>query len=193
MEIGFMDSNLFNYLILPVMIFCARILDVSLDTIRIVMVAKGERRIAPLLGFFEILIWLIAISTIMKHLDNWMCYVFYAGGFATGNYIGIRIEEKLAVGVVQLQIITNQLSDKLIAALKQGGHGFTHHIAEGGASGKSVNVIYSIVSRNDLDKIVGIIREISPDAFYSIADVRFVNKQLSIPIPKELIVQSTGK
>ncbi len=193
METTFWDSSLFDYLVLPLMIFFARIMDVTLDTIRIVMVNKGERKIAPLLGFFEILIWLIAITRIMQHLDNPLCYVFYAAGFATGNYIGILIEEKLAVGVVQLQIITSKLSDKLITALKQGGYRFTHHIAEGGASGKSVNVIYSVVSRNDLNKIVGIIREISPDAFYSIADVRFVNKELSIPIPKELIVQSTGK
>jgi uncharacterized protein YebE (UPF0316 family) len=193
MEIGFMDGNLFNYLILPVMIFCARIMDVSLDTIRIVMVAKGEKRIAPFLGFFEILIWLIAISTIMKHLDNWMCYIFYAGGFATGNYIGIRIEEKLAVGVVQLQIITSKLSSELITALKGGGYGFTHHIAEGGASSKSVSVIYSIISRNDLDKVVDIIRQINPDAFYSIGDVRFVNKALSVPFAEKFIGQRMGK
>jgi len=193
MEIGFMDGNLFNYLILPMMIFCARIMDVTLDTIRIVMVAKGERRIAPLLGFFEILIWLIAISTIMKHLDNWMCYVFYAGGFATGNYIGIRIEEKLAVGIVQLQIIASNESDKLINALMQAGYGITHHIAEGGASSKSVSVIYSIVSRNDLEKISGIINEINPEAFYSIGDVRFVNKALSIPFAEKFMGQRMGK
>jgi len=193
METTFIDTNLFNYLILPIMIFLARIMDVSLDTIRIVMVAKGERRIAPLLGFFEILIWLIAISTIMKHLDNWMCYVFYAGGFATGNYIGIRIEEKLAVGIVQLQIIISEESNALINALMQAGYGITHHIAEGGASSKSVSVIYSIVSRNDLNKVVGIIRQVNPDAFYSIGDVRFVNKTLSIPFAEKFIGQRMGK
>ena len=188
-----MDSNLFNYLVLPIMIFCARILDVTLDTIRIVMVAKGEKRIAPLLGFFEILIWLIAISTIMKHLDNWMCYVFYAGGFATGNYIGILIEEKLAVGIVQLQIITSKESNELINALRQAGYGITHHIAEGGASSKNVSVIYSIVSRNDLDKISSIINEINPEAFYSIGDLRFANKALSIPFAEKFMGQRMGK
>jgi len=193
METTLIDTNLFNYLILPIMIFCARIMDVSLDTIRIVMVAKGERRIAPLLGFFEILIWLIAISTIMKHLDNWMCYIFYAGGFATGNYIGIRIEEKLAVGIVQLQIIISEESNALINALMQAGYGITHHIAEGGASSKSVSVIYSIISRNDLNKVVGIIRQINPDAFYSIGDVRFVNKTLAIPFAEKFMGQRMGK
>src|ERR1035437_2516381 len=193
METTFIDTNLFNYLVLPLMIFFARIIDVSLDTIRIVMVAKGERRIAPVLGFFEILIWLIAISTIMKHLDNWMCYVFYAGGFATGNYIGIRIEEKLAVGIVQLQIMISEESNTLINALMQAGYGITHHIAEGGASSKSVSVIYSIISRNDLNKVIGIIREINPDAFYSIGDVRFVNKALSIPFAEKFMGQRMGK
>lgn len=193
METSFWDSNLFNYLVLPMMIFCARIMDVTLDTIRIVMVAKGERKIAPFLGFFEILIWLIAISRIMQNLDNWMCYVFYAAGFATGNYIGIMIEEKLAVGIVQLQIITGNQADELINALKKAGYGITHHIAEGGVSTKIVSVIYSIVKRNDLDKVLAIIREYSSDAFYSIADVRFVNKKLSIPIPEQLVVQSAGK
>ena len=193
METAFMDSNLFNYLILPLMIFFARIMDVTLDTIRIVMVAKGEKRIAPFLGFFEILIWLIAISTIMKNLDNWMCYVFYAGGFATGNYIGILIEEKLAVGIVQLQIITSKESKELINALKQSGYGITYHNAEGGVSGKWVSVIYSIIRRNDLDKVVGIIREFNSDAFYSIGDVRFVNKALSIPFAEKFMGQRMGK
>jgi uncharacterized protein YebE (UPF0316 family) len=193
METSFWDSSLFNYLVLPLMIFCARIMDVTLDTIRIVMVGKGERKIAPLLGFFEILIWLIAISRIMQNLDNWMCYVFYAAGFATGNYIGIMIEEKLAVGIVQLQIITGNQASELINALKQAGYGITHHIAEGGASTRFVSVIYSIVRRNDLDKVIAIIREYNSDAFYSIADVRFVNKNLSMPIPEQLVVQSAGK
>lgn len=188
-----MDTNLFNYLILPIMIFCARIMDVSLDTIRIVMVAKGQRRIAPFLGFFEILIWLIAISTIMKHLDNWVCYVFYAGGFATGNYIGIRIEEKLAVGIVQLQIITGINASELISALKQAGYGITHHLAEGGASNQFVSVIYSIVRRNDLDKVIAIIRQYNTDAFYSVGDVRFVNKKLPVPFAEEFLGQAVGK
>ena len=93
------DGDTFTYVILPLLIFLARIADVSIGTIRIVMVAKGQKMIAPILGFFEVLIWLLAISKIMQNLDNWVCYVAYGAGFATGNYIGMIIEEKLAMGI----------------------------------------------------------------------------------------------
>jgi len=177
-----MDSTIVDLVMLPLMIFFARIIDVSLGTLRIVMVSKGQKRIAPFLGFFEVLIWLIAIGRIMQNLDNWTCYIAYAGGYATGNYVGMLIEEKLAVGIVQLQIITVLNADKLINALKLAGYGITHHNAVGGASGNLVSVIYSVVMRNDINKVIAIIREYNPNAFYSIGDVRFVNKGLSATI-----------
>jgi len=177
-----MDSTIIDFVLLPFMIFCARILDVSLGTLRIVMISKGQKRIAPFLGFFEVLIWLIAIGRIMQNLDNWTCYIAYAGGFATGNYIGMLIEEKLAVGIVHLQIITGNQPDRLIDALKLAGYGITHHNAVGGASGNLVSVIYSVVLRNDINKAVAIIKEFDPNAFYSIGDIRFVNKGLSATI-----------
>jgi uncharacterized protein YebE (UPF0316 family) len=178
----FSDFNYFDYFILPLMIFLARICDVTIGTIRIIMVSRGQRRLAPILGFFEVLIWLIAIGRIMQNLDNWMCYIFYAAGFATGNYIGILIEERLAVGIVQLQIITQKDPSKLINALKDAGYGITHHNAEGGVSGRWVSMIYSIVKRAELDKVVGLILEHNPNAFYSIGDVRYVNKDLPTAI-----------
>ncbi|MCX6239022.1 MAG: DUF2179 domain-containing protein [Bacteroidia bacterium] len=177
-----MDSTIIDFVLLPLMIFFARIIDVSLGTLRIVMIAKGQKRIAPILGFFEVLIWLIAIGRIMQNLDNWICYIAYAGGYATGNYVGMLIEEKLAVGIVQLQIITVNDSGQLINALKVAGYGITHHNALGGASGNLVNVIYSVVLRTDVSKVVTIIEEYNPNAFYSIGDVRSVNKGLSTTI-----------
>ena len=77
MDANFMDSNLFNYLLLPLMIFFARIMDVTVGTIRIVMVSKGKKNIAPILGFFEVFIWILAMSKIVQNLDNWVCYIFY--------------------------------------------------------------------------------------------------------------------
>jgi uncharacterized protein YebE (UPF0316 family) len=179
----FADFNYFDFLILPFLIFLARICDVTIGTIRIIMVSRGQRRLAPILGFFEVLIWLVAIGRIMQNLDNWMCYIFYAAGFATGNYIGILLEERLAVGIVQLQIITQKDSSKLIKALKDAGYGITHHNAEGGVSGRWVSIIYSIVKRTELEKVVGLILEHNPNAFYSIGDVRFVNKDLPTAMP----------
>ncbi|MGE5395252.1 MAG: DUF2179 domain-containing protein [Candidatus Saccharibacteria bacterium] len=172
----FYHSELFSYLILPFLIFIARISDVTIGTVRIVMVAKGEKKIAPFLGFFEVLIWLIAISQIISHLDNWLCYVAYGAGFATGNYVGMIIEEKLAVGIVQLQIITRTDAHLLIEKLKAEGYGITHQEAHGAL--EEVSIIYSIIKRNELPKVDEIIQEYNPTAFYSIADVKSVNKGL---------------
>jgi uncharacterized protein YebE (UPF0316 family) len=170
----FYQSELFTYGILPFLIFLARISDVTIGTIRIVMVAKGQKMIAPLLGFFEVLIWLIAISKIIQNLDNWVCYVAYGAGFATGNYIGMIIEEKLAMGIVQLQIITRADAHKLIEKLKAEGYGITHQEAHGAV--EEVSVIYSIIKRTDLQRVIELICTYNPNAFYSIADVKFVNK-----------------
>lgn len=172
----FYQSDLFSYVVLPLLIFVARILDVTIGTVRIVMVAKGQKTIAPILGFFEVLIWLIAISQIIANLDNWVCYVAYGAGFATGNYVGMIIEEKLAVGIVQLQIITRTDAHKLIDQLKVQGYGVTHQEAHGAV--EEVSIIYSIIKRTDLPKVDETIRLYSPNAFYSIADVKFVNKSV---------------
>lgn len=172
----FYHSDLFSYVILPFLIFISRISDVTIGTVRIVMVAKGEKKIAPILGFFEVLIWLIAISQIIAHLDNWLCYVAYGAGFATGNYVGMIIEEKLAVGIVQLQIITRTDAHLLIEKLKAEGYGITHQEAHGAL--EEVSIIYSIIKRTELSKVDEIIQEYNPEAFYSIADVKSVNKNL---------------
>jgi uncharacterized protein YebE (UPF0316 family) len=172
----FYHSDLFTYGLLPLLIFLARITAVTIGTVRIVMVAKGQKGIAPLLGFFEVLIWLLAISKIIQNLDNWICYIAYGAGFATGNYIGMIIEEKLAVGIVQLQIITRTDTTKLIEKLTADGYGITHQEAHGAV--EEVSIIYSIIKRTDLAKVDEIIQTYNPNAFYSIADVKFVNKGL---------------
>ena len=187
------NFNYFDYLFLPFMIFLARICDVTIGTLRIVMISKGQKNLAPFLGFFEVLIWLIAIGRIMQNLDNWVCYIFYAGGFATGNYIGMILEERLAVGISQIQIITGKDASNLIQALKNAGYGTTYHPAEGGASGKMVNIIYSIVQRSEIDKVAAIVKEHHPDAFYAYADIRFVNKDLFSPLSNKFLGIRMGK
>ena len=170
----FYDGSLFTYFILPALIFLSRIIDVTIGTVRIVMVSKGQKSWAPILGFFEVLIWLIAISKIFQNLDNWVCYVTYAAGFATGNYIGLILEERLAVGIVRIQIITRKKANKLIDNLVAAGYGITHHEAQG--SNESVSIIYSIINRKEIQKVEEIVVSTNPKAFYSIEDVKSVNK-----------------
>ena len=174
MDTSFYDSNLFTFVLLPALIFFSRVMDVTIGTIRIVMVSKGHKLWAPILGFFEILIWLIAISKIFENLDNWFCYIAYAAGFACGNYVGLRIEEKLAVGIVKIQIITRMNAEKLINNLKEAGYGITHHEAKG--STESVSIIYSIINRIEIKKVEEIVKASNPKAFYSVEDVKFVKE-----------------
>jgi uncharacterized protein YebE (UPF0316 family) len=174
METSFFDSAVFTYGIMPVLIFLARICDVSIGTMRIIFVSKGKRNIAPFLGFFEVLIWIIAISKIMQNLDNYVNYIAYAAGFATGNFIGMLIEERLAVGIQMIRIITNERGPDLVQSLNNKGYGATCVEAQGARD--KVYLIYTIVQRNDLKNVIEIINGFNPKAFYSIEDIRSTNE-----------------
>ena len=95
-----------SLIIIPLLIFVARIFDVTLGTIRIILVSRGVKIPAALLGFFEVLIWLIAIGRVMQNLNNVSNYIAYAGGFAMGNFVGIYIENKLAMGLLSIRVVT---------------------------------------------------------------------------------------
>jgi len=165
-------SELFTWVILPLLIFTARIFDVTIGTIRIIFVARGNKFVAPLLGFFEVLIWLLAIGQIMRNLNNALCYVAYAGGFATGNFVGIWLEERLAIGKLVIRIITQKNASQLIAALRRKGFGTTTIDAEG-SKGK-VNIVFTFINRKDLQKVIDVISKFNPRAFYSIEGTRDV-------------------
>jgi uncharacterized protein YebE (UPF0316 family) len=174
MDSTFLSSNWFTWFILPLLIFIARVVDVSFGTLRIVYIAKGRRYIAPMLGFVEVLIWLLAIGQIIKNLNNVACYIAYAGGFATGNFVGIWIENKLALGTQVLRIITSRDSADLIDNLKSKGHGITLLNAEG--SQGPVKVIFTIIKRKYLKEVIETIQTYNPKAFYSVEDVRLAKE-----------------
>ncbi len=171
----FYDTVWFTYLLLPFLIFLSRVVDVSLDTLRIVFISKGDKIIAPILGFFEVLIWLVAITKIMQNLDNVTCYIAYAAGFATGNYIGLRIEQHLAMGVQIIRIMTQKDSNELIDNMRESGFRVTSIEAEG--KDGQVHIIYSIVERSKMQRVITLINQFNPKAFYSVEDVRSVNPQ----------------
>ena len=170
----FLDSEIFRWVVIPLLIFTARIVDVSLQTMRIIFVSKGRKLLAPILGFFEVLIWLMAITQIMKNLTNPFYYIAYGLGFAMGTYAGIRIEERLALGVVLLRVITQKDAIPLVTRLRKEEFGVTCIDAEG-KSGR-VKVIFIIVDRNQLPHAISLVRECNPNAFYSIEDIRSVSR-----------------
>src|SRR6187455_1657675 len=125
------SESIFSFILLPVLIFLARITDVSINTIRIIYVLGGRRWTATMLGFFESFIWLMAIRQIFEHLDNWLCYVAYPAGFASGIFIGMIIEERIAYGKVIVRIITRKEVNVLITFLNSMKLRYTHVNAEG--------------------------------------------------------------
>src|SRR6187402_1803188 len=125
------SPEIFSYVLLPVLIFFARIGDVSINTIRIIYVLGGRRWTATLLGFFESFIWLMAIRQIFEHLDNWICYIAYPAGFASGIFVGMIIEERIAYGKVIIRIITRKEIKELISFLNAQNFRYTHVNAEG--------------------------------------------------------------
>lgn len=163
-----------TWVIIPLLIFLARIADVTIGTLRIVFVSKGFKILAPILGFFEIFIWLLAMSKIIQNLDYWLYYIAYSGGFAVGNYVGLLIEERLALGFVNMRIITHELGDALIKRLANDGFGVTSTEAMGSRS--KVNIIYCVIKRSDYRQVSEIIKEYNPRAFYTIEDIRFANQ-----------------
>ena len=179
METSFFDSDFFTYVLMPVLIFLARICDVSIGTMRIIFVSKGKRNIAPVLGFFEVLIWITAISKIMQNLDNYINYIAYAAGFATGNYVGMIIEEKLAMGILMVRIFAHERGPELVQTLNGNGYGAT--VVEAHGAREKVHLIYTIVQRNELDSVLKVITTFNPKAFFTIEDIKAANEGIFTP------------
>jgi len=168
------NPAVFSWVVLPLLIFAARICDVTIGTIRIIAIGRGKKYIAPLLGFFEVLIWLVAIRQIMQDLTNFLYYGAFAAGFAAGTFVGMYIEEKLAMGLLLIRVITKMDASHLIDFLENAGYGVTSVDARGAK--RKVNVIYTIIKRSDLKEVVALINRFNPKAFYSIEDIRSVKE-----------------
>ena len=161
---------------LPLLIFFARAADVTVGTLRIVLISRGRRFLAPFLGFFELMIWLLAIGQVFKNLDDspLLYYVAYAAGFSLGNYVGMRIEEKIAIGLEILRVITRRPATELLNELRQRGLGVTE-VPGRGATGP-VSILFMVLRRRDLTDVLEVVNRHHPRAFYSVEDVRQVSE-----------------
>ncbi len=169
-----LDPTLVNWVIIPLLIFMARLMDVSIGTMRVIFTSRGNKNVAPLLGFVEVLIWLIAIGQVMQNLNNVASYFAWAAGFAAGNFLGLSIEERLAMGQVVIRTITAQPAEALIAKLREEGYRLTVVDAQGARG--PVNLLFLIVARKKKNDVIKLITEFNPKAFYSIEDVRHVSE-----------------
>lgn len=174
-----MDAQLWPMLGIPFLIFLARLADVTLGTVRIIFVARGMRYLAPAVGFLESLIWVTALAAVMQHLDQPQNYVFYAAGFATGNFTGILVEERLGIGLLTLRIITRDDAVGLTGELRREGFGVTSFAAEGVEG--YVQLLFTVLQRKDLNRAIEVVRREHPRAFVSVSDVRYAKEGFITP------------
>jgi uncharacterized protein YebE (UPF0316 family) len=167
--------HVYGWLVLPILIFFARIMDVSLGTIRIIFISRNLRYIAPFIGFFEVMIWLLAVRQIMlgDHL-NIVCFIAYSAGFASGTFVGMYLENILSIGKVLIRVITKGDSARLERFLSSEGFGLTSIDAQGTKG--PVKMLFSIIERHDIPHIISLIEKFDPKAFYTIEDVKYVSE-----------------
>lgn len=173
METSFFSSDLFIWVLLPILIFLSRIIDQSIGTLRLIFSSKGLKRLSPFFAFFESFIWLVAISQIMKHLDNLLYLFAFAGGFAAGNYVGIWLEEKISIGNVVIRLIPKKDTTPLIRRLRDLNYGVTVVDVDGTMG--PTKMLFTTVRRKDAEQVINIIRQYNPTAFYTIDEVRVVS------------------
>ncbi len=175
------QSEVFSYVVLPFLIFLARVTDVSLSTIRVMFIMSGTKKWAPVLGFFESLIWLLAIGQIMQNISNVYSYLAYAVGYATGTFVGMCIEEKIAMGKVVVRVITRAPVSDLIIWLNDNHYRYSNVQAEENQG--DANVLFTVVKRSKLEDLLKAVRYFHPEAFYTVEGVKRVSDD-DLPIDK---------
>jgi uncharacterized protein YebE (UPF0316 family) len=155
-------------------VYCARIVDVSLGTFRTLMVVRGYRALAAAIGFFEILIWIVAISSVITNLDTWYLIVAYAGGYATGNFVGMLLEARIAIGSELVRAISLRSDGHLAQALQSSGWDAVA-IPGSGPGREPVEIVLVVEPRRRIRQLLAAIREIDPDAVYTTSDIRSVH------------------
>ncbi|MFA7494353.1 MAG: DUF5698 domain-containing protein [Proteiniphilum sp.] len=156
--------------LLPFIIFFGRIIDVTLGTLRIIFVSKGVKNIAPVIGFVEVFIWIVIISQILVRANDLISYLSYAAGYATGNYVGILIENRIAYGILLCRIYTQKNGKELVQILNKLNIGAT--MTHGVGSTNEVDIIETVVDRKEMKKLAQILAEFDTNIFYVVEDVR---------------------
>ena len=155
---------------LTIIIFLLRVVGMSMDTLRVLFVLRGRRLATWILGFLQSSLWVLAIGSVLSNLEDIWNLIAYAGGFATGNIIGMAIEERLAIGYANLRIISSGMGNAVLETIRDAGYGATE-IAGRGKDG-TVTVINCSIRRKHISKIQKEISRIDPEAFVTIEETR---------------------
>ena len=175
-----------NIWLLGVFVFLARVVDVSVGTLRTISIVQGRTKIAFFLAFIETTVWLLVLSAVLPEVMHTpLLGVFYAFGFATGNVVGILFEKRLAMGYVNFRVITTRFASEISGSLREKGFAVTTFMGEG-KDGR-VTEIYVVSDRKNLPALIKIVKEIEPDAFYIAEQAGIVSR-----MRKPIIIPSTS-
>ena len=152
------------------LIFALRVADMTLDTLRVLFVMRGKKRTAWILGFFQSAIFILAIGKVLTQINNPLNLIGYAAGFATGNVVGMIIEERIAVGHILISIISPRRGSAIVTQLRQNGYAVTE-LAGRGKDGM-VSILNCSVLRKQVDPVQQLVNEVDPEAFITLEDVR---------------------
>jgi uncharacterized protein YebE (UPF0316 family) len=151
-------------------IFVLRVSDMSLDTLRMLFVMRGRKPVAWVLGFCQSVIFVVAITTVLANLNNILNVIGYAAGFATGNVVGMLIEERLAIGHILLSIISSSRGSAIAECLREGGYAVTEIPARG--KDGMVTLLNCNVLRKNVDGVRQLVKNVDDEAFITADDVR---------------------
>lgn len=166
----------------PIIIFFLRLTDVSMATVRMLLIVRGRRMLVPVIGFFEILIWVVAVGTVVQHLGSPLHIIGYAAGFATGNVMGLLIEERMALGLATVRTMVKSGGAELAADLREEGFGVTEMVGQGREG--TVEVLYSVLPRKFVSRCVALIDAAAPESFVVVDEPRSVYRGWQFPQKK---------
>ncbi|MEX1024520.1 MAG: DUF5698 domain-containing protein [Planctomycetota bacterium] len=166
-----MEFLLDRPLLLCAAVFFARVTDVTLGTLRTILVFRAYRARAALIGFIEVLIWLGAASLVLQNLSTWPIAVAYAGGFAAGNFVGISLETKLAMGQELVRVISANRAVELAAKLRARSFSVTELVGRDDAGGP-VEVLLVVEERRRLPELLRLVEETDSEAVYTLSDIK---------------------
>ena len=171
-----------SYVLLPSLIFLARVADVTVGTVKLMFVVNSAKRVAAVLAFVESLIAIVALSRIMQDASNWMAYVMYAAGFATGTFVGMRIEEKLAYGSVMVRVISRTISEELLSYLTL--HQYRYSMVDANDHVGNTQVLFTVCKRSRLPEFQRMLEKVAPQALYTVEGVKKVSRDF-LPIEEK--------
>lgn len=167
----------------PLVIFCLRVTDVSMATMRVLLIVRNAKLVVPLIGFFEVLLWVFAVGAVVQNLSSPLHLIAYAGGFATGNFVGLALEERMALGLATIHTVVKSGGAELAEALREAGFGVTETYGMGRTG--PVDVLFSVLPRRRIGAAVQMIDASAPEAFIVVDEPRAIRRGWLFPARKK--------